>query len=628
MPVPTEELKLEIVNAATGRRLGAKAAPSADGTLVVRDFPAGADAGAGADGPRPDLWQLTPVTPAQDDPAYVIRNAAGGKVLDNPAAADRGVRQWDAAAGKKGQQWHVVPVEGEAGLYFIEGVADGTVLDLEEVAEPDDPEDGWKGPDEIRITLNPYDDGAASQRWRFVPAEPERTSDPVLRWAPLSHWNSRQSWRLGRSAALRPVPGAAPSFSDPLLVLEAYGSAPEAGGWKTDVLTPSPGRGPGTWAGSGARLLADTTGSAHADIVAVRPTKGAVTSVGRGDGTFDDEQPLHQGATAPNAADLWSFVDLAGTGRPDLVVLCTGGVRISARGEDGAFAPAGGDLAVKAFGHGKQAGEWLADKHPRFLADTTGDGRVDIVGCHDDGVWISLQAEDGTFAPLPGEPAVRAFGHGEEAGGWLVARHPRFLADTTGDGRLDIVGCHDDGVWVSLQAEDGTYAEPLYVLDEFGFEQGWRSADGYPRFVVGAAEGRAAYMAGFGPQGVVVSHGRGDGTFEPARLVLNDFGRAQGWTGGKHLRLLADVTGDGTPDIVGFGDEGVWVAHAVGEGRFEQAQLVCRGFGYGEEAGAWRVDRHPRFLADITGDGRVDIVGFGGPGVYVARNLFRRFRTR
>ncbi|MYR62565.1 VCBS repeat-containing protein [Streptomyces sp. SID625] len=130
------------------------------------------------------------------------------------------------------------------------------------------------------------------------------------------------------------------------------------------------------------------------------------------------------------------------------------------------------------------------------------------------------------------------------------------------------------------------------------------------------------------PGGVVVSRGRGDGTFEPARLVLNDFGSAQGWTAAKHLRFLADVTGDGTPDIVGFGDEGVWVSHNDGEGGFEQAQLVCRGFGHDDDAGAWRVGRHPRFLADITGDGRVDIVGFGGPGVYVARNLFRRFRTR
>lgn len=37
--------------------------------------------------------------------------------------------------------------------------------------------------------------------------------------------------------------------------------------------------------------------------------------------------------------------------------------------------------------------------------------------------------------------------------------------------------------------------------------------------------------------------------------------------------------------------------------------------------------RHLRVLADITGDGRVDIGGFGGSGVHVARNLFR-FRTR
>ncbi|MER7225895.1 VCBS repeat-containing protein, partial [Streptomyces rubradiris] len=180
----------------------------------------------------------------------------------------------------------------------------------------------------------------------------------------------------------------------------------------------------------------------------------------------------------------------------------------------------------------------------------------------------------------------------------------------------------------SLQDEDGTFAEPLYILDDFGVDQGWVSAEEHPRFLLATTDGGAADIVGFGPQGVVVARGRGDGTFEPARLVLNDFGHVQGWTSEKHLRFLADVTGDGTPDIVGFGDEGVWVSHNRGDGRFEHAQLVCRGFGYNDDAGAWRVDRHPRFLADITGDGRVDIVGFGGPGVYVARNLYRRFRTR
>ncbi|MFE4217164.1 FG-GAP-like repeat-containing protein [Streptomyces sp. NPDC056844] len=615
MPVPTEELKLEIVNAATGERLGAKAAPSAVGTLVVRVFPDG--------GPSPDLWQFTPVQAAQggheeDDQAYVVRNTASGKVLDNPAAADRGVRQWEAGNGKKGQQWHLVPVEGEVGLYAIEGVADGTVLDLSS-----DP-----GEDGTRVVLREHDDASESQRWRFVPAEPERTSDPVLRWAPLSHWNSRRSWRLAPSAALRPAPGAAPSFSDLLLVLEGYGSNQDAGGWKNDTVTPAPAGQPNGWAGSGARFLADTVGDGRADIVGIRSTKGAMTLSSRGDGTFDDERPLHQGATAPNPADLWSFADLTGDGRPDLVVLCTGGVRVSAQDENGTFAPAGGELVIKAFGHGKQAGEWAADKHPRFLADTTGDGRLDLVGCHDDGVRLSLQDEEGKFAPLADEPALRAFGYDEEAGGWLVDKHPRFLADTTGDGRLDLVGCHDDGVWLSLQDEDGTFAEPLHVRDDFGVEQGWSSTDEHPRFLTATTGGGAVDIVGFGPQGVVVSRGRGDGTFEPSKLVLNDFGSAQGWTSRKHLRLLADVTGDGNPDVVGFGDEGVWVAHSLGDGRFEQAQLVCRGFGYGEDAGAWRVGRHPRFLADITGEGRVDIVGFGGPGVYVARNLFRRFRTR
>ncbi|WP_031173849.1 FG-GAP-like repeat-containing protein [Streptomyces durhamensis] len=554
MHVPTQELKLQIVNAATGKTLGTKATPGTDGALVVRDFP--------ENGPGPQQWQLTPVQPgqggqAQEEQAYVIRNAAGGKVLDNSAAADRGVRQWDATVGRKGQQWHVVPVAGEAGLYFIEGVTDGAVLDL---ADP--------GPDDTRVILRAYDENAASQRWRFVTAEPERTSDPVLRWGALSHWNGRRSWRLARSTALRPTPDATPSFSDMLLVLTRFGSDQDAGGWKSDGPSPSPGGQSGWWAGLGARFLAATR-AGRADIVGLKPAKGAVTSSSEGDGTFEDaERILHPAASSASPADLWTLVDTTGDGRPDVVVLATDGVRVSAQDEAGVFTPAGGKLVLKAFGHGQQAGGWLADKHPRFLIDTTGDGRVDIVGCHDDGVWISLQDEDGTFA------------------------------------------------------------EPLYVLDDFGTDQGWTSVKEHPRSLISTTNVGAVDIVGFGPQGVVVARGRGDGTFEPSKLILNDFGHAQGWTATKHLRFLTDVTGDGTPDIVGFGDEGVWVSHNRGDGRFDQAQLVCRGFGHNDDAGAWRVDRHPRFLADITGDGRVDIIGFGGPGVYVARNLYRRFRTR
>jgi hypothetical protein len=49
-------------------------------------------------------------------------------------------------------------------------------------------------------------------------------------------------------------------------------------------------------------------------------------------------------------------------------------------------------------------------------------------------------------------------------------------------------------------------------------------------------------------------------------------------------------------------------------------QPAVANFGYADEAGGWRVDKHPRFLADLTGDGRADIVGFGEAGVYVILN--------
>jgi hypothetical protein len=45
------------------------------------------------------------------------------------------------------------------------------------------------------------------------------------------------------------------------------------------------------------------------------------------------------------------------------------------------------------------------------------------------------------------------------------------------------------------------------------------------------------------------------------------------------------------------------------------AQLVLADFGC--ESG-WQVDRHPRFLADLTGNGGADIIGFGNRGVCVA----------
>jgi hypothetical protein len=161
---------------------------------------------------------------------------------------------------------------------------------------------------------------------------------------------------------------------------------------------------------------------------------------------------------------------------------------------------------------------------------------------------------------------------GFKAGGWRVEKHPRFLADITGDRRADIVAFGDAGVWTALSNGDGTFQAPRFVLADLGFKAG-------------------------------------------------------GWRVEKHPRFLADITGDGRADIIGFGDAGVWTALSNGDGSLAfTPQLALEDFGYNQ---SWRVENHPRFVADVTGEGRADIVGFGDAGVLVSPALMGgTFRER
>jgi Pregnancy-associated plasma protein-A/FG-GAP-like repeat len=157
------------------------------------------------------------------------------------------------------------------------------------------------------------------------------------------------------------------------------------------------------------------------------------------------------------------------------------------------------------------------------------------------------------------------------------------------------------------------------VVANFGYDAGGWRVDMHPRFLADLTADRSADIVGFGNAGVYVSLNNGNGTFQAPQLVVTNFGyNAGGWRVDMHPRFLADLTGDGRADIVGFGNAGVWVALNNGNGTFQAPQMVVANFGY--NAGGWRVNMHPRFLADLTGDGRADIVGFGNAGVYVALN--------
>jgi hypothetical protein len=266
---------------------------------------------------------------------------------------------------------------------------------------------------------------------------------------------------------------------------------------------------------------------------------------------------------------------------------------------------------------GPSAGGWSSqDQYPRDLADVNGDGLADIIGFGSAGVYVSLATGNGHFGA--GGFKLAAFGGG--AGGWTSNdTYPRELADVNGDGKADIVGFGSSGVYVSLATGNGNFAGGTFELAQFGSSAGgWSSEDIYTRHLGDVNGDGKADIVGFGSAGVFVALATGGGHFAAGAFKLAGFGSgAGGWSSDDtYPRQLADVNGDGKDDIVGFGTAGVYVALATGGGSFSAPFLALSAFG---GAGGWsNQDHYPRYLADINHDDRADIVGFGDSQVFVS----------
>jgi glucose/sorbosone dehydrogenase/hemolysin type calcium-binding protein/VCBS repeat protein len=254
---------------------------------------------------------------------------------------------------------------------------------------------------------------------------------------------------------------------------------------------------------------------------------------------------------------LTGIENLIGSPQADILIGDSGANKLEGRsGNDMLDGGPGMDTAV------------YGGTHSQYQITQNSNGSVHIVDLRggvpdgvDDVSNVELfQFADGTINVVP-VFELNAFG--VNAGGWSSDdTYPRELADVDGDGRADIVGFGNAGVWVSLATAGGHFAAPTFELNAFGVNAGgWSSDDSYPR-------------------------------------------------------ELADLNGDGRADIVGFGNAGVWVSLATAGGHFAAPTFELNAFGV--NAGGWSSqDSYPRELADVNGDVRADIVGFGHAGVYV-----------
>ncbi|KAF6750776.1 lectin [Ephemerocybe angulata] len=300
----------------------------------------------------------------------------------------------------------------------------------------------------------------------------------------------------------------------------------------------------------------------------------------------------------PVPVDRVGTADIVGFGQDGVVIL-----RNSVRP----------DIRLVISDYGYNAGGWRVEKHVRLVGDTTGNNRADIIGFGGAGVLISRNNGNNTFGPQ--FLAINDFG---EASGWTNTKHIRYVADLRKKGLVDIIGFGDAGVLVSLNNGNGTYAASRLAIGDFGYNAGGWRLERHLRFLADTTGDGLPDIVGFGESSVIVAVNRGDGTFLPGKSVINDLTYSSGgWRVEKHPRTVADLTGDGRADVIGFGDAGVYVALNNGGGSFQAPRLAINDFGFNQ---GWRVDQHPRFVADLNRDGRGDIVGFGGAGVYVSRN--------
>jgi hypothetical protein len=76
-----------------------------------------------------------------------------------------------------------------------------------------------------------------------------------------------------------------------------------------------------------------------------------------------------------------------------------------------------------------------------------------------------------------------------------------------------------------------------------------------------------------------------------------------------YISLLVPTANQGTADIVGFGTAGMAIVR--NSMNIQKREAISS---YGYDAG-WRVDKHIRLVADTTGNRRGDLVGFGEMGV-------------
>ncbi|MCW8332383.1 FG-GAP-like repeat-containing protein [Vibrio paucivorans] len=273
---------------------------------------------------------------------------------------------------------------------------------------------------------------------------------------------------------------------------------------------------------------------------------------------------------------------------------------------------------------------WDTTTDKRIAADIDGDGRADAVGFQSNEVLVGYSNGTNSF----GYQQTLTSNFLPSTGNWEEA-HYRTAADINGDGKDELIGFGNDGVYVAGEASG---YEPVQWSSDFGSENGWTKQRHVYQMVDLNNDGKADIVA-FGEDGVYVAYAE-EGSFSAASKVLSNYGSTHtvlGATSGetyqdsltKYLRLAGDVTGNGYADIVIFGVDAIYVAENTGDKFLEaKAWLGPETDEEGNHASfieGWDNQDHYRGLADMNNNGKMDIITVGNKDITVAHSTGERF---
>lgn len=321
--------------------------------------------------------------------------------------------------------------------------------------------------------------------------------------------------------------------------------------------------------------LADVNGDGKPDVCG-RGQTGVGCSLNNGSGSFAARQQWETSFTDGFGwnqlpyGSTFMFADLNGDHKADVCARGISGI-ICEPSTGAAFG-----ASYSATGDYTDAQGWNSPYYyPSLrLADINGDGKPDVCGRGSGGISCSLNSGTGSFGPY------QQWGTNfTDANGWNQPPYTSTImfADINGDGKADVCGRGGGGISCFLST-GSSFGTSYLATSDFSDSEGWNNAAYYPSIRLADVNGDGKPdVCGRGATGVVCALNNGNGTFGTARQWDGNFTDAGGWNLPQYTStiIFADINGDGRADLCGKGGAGIWCALSTGNASWQNQDLTA-----------------------------------------------------